>query len=171
MKWQLLTRRVHYWGAIIFAVPGLVMVTTGILLQVKKHWSWVQPAEQRGKSKEPRISFDELLQVCQRIPEAEIRSWADVNRVDVRPSRGLIKVTARNNWEIQLDAATADVLQVAYRRSDIIESLHDGSWFHESAKLWVFLPAGVLLLLLWITGMYLFWLPRYVRWRRSTTRR
>lgn len=171
MKWQLLTRRVHYWGAIVFALPGLVMITTGILLQVKKHWSWVQPAEQRGKSKEPRISFDELLQACQTIPEAEIRSWADVNRVDVRPSRGLIKVTARNNWEIQLDAATAEVLQVAYRRSDIIESLHDGSWFHESAKLWVFLPAGVLLLLLWITGMYLFWLPRYVRWRRSTTRK
>lgn len=171
MTWQLFTRRAHYWSAIVFALPGFVIISTGILLQLKKHWSWVQPTEQRGTTKEPSTSFEKILQTCQTIPEAEIRTWADVNRVDVRPSRGLIKVTARNNWEIQLDAATAEVLQVAYRRSDIIESLHDGSWFHEAAKLWLFLPAGVLLLLLWLSGMYLFWLPRYVRWRRAKSRK
>ncbi len=167
MKWQLLTRRGHYWAAIIVALPGFVMMTTGLLLQVKKHWSWVQPPEKRGKSEQPQVSFEQVFRVCQTVPEAEIRSWADVARIDVRPSRGLMKVTARNQWEIQLDAASAEILQVAFRRSDIIESMHDGSWFHESAKLWVFFPAGVLLLFLWFSGMYLFWLPRYVRWRRA----
>jgi uncharacterized iron-regulated membrane protein len=167
MKLQLLTRRLHYWGAIVFALPGLVMITTGLLLQVKKNWSWVQPTERRGQSQEVATTFSQLLQACRQVPEAEIRSWSDVQRIDVRPSRGLVKVTAKNNWEIQLDAGTAEILQVAYRRSDIIESLHDGSWFHPLAKLWVFFPAGVLLLFLLISGMYLFWLPRYVRWRRS----
>jgi hypothetical protein len=48
----------------------------------------------------------------------------------------------------------------------MIESIHDGSWLHEGIKLWVFLPAGLTLLLLWMTGMYLFVLPYLVKWRR-----
>jgi hypothetical protein len=95
-----------------------------------------------------------------------VQSWKDIHRVDLRPSRGLIKVTTRNSHEIQLDAQTGEVLQVAYRRSDFLESLHDGSWFHDGVKYWVFLPAGVILLILWGTGLYLFWLPLSVKWKR-----
>jgi hypothetical protein len=87
----------------------------------------------------------------------------------VRPDKGLVKVNARNHWELQLDAATGQRLQVAYRRSDLLESLHDGSWFHPNAKLWVFLPAGFVLLGPWITGAYLFLLP--FRARRARSRR
>ncbi len=44
--------------------------------------------------------------------------------------------------------------------SDWIESLHDGSWFGgEFAKLGVFLPAAAVLLGLWVTGVYLFFMP------------
>ena len=53
---------------------------------------------------------------------------------------------------------------MAYRRSDLIESLHDGSWFHDRAKLWVFLPTAAVVLMLWGTGIYLFFLPLAVRW-------
>ena len=52
-------------------------------------------------------------------------------------------------WEVQLNADTGEVLHTAIRRSDVIESIHDGSWFHESFKLWVFLPAGIILAILW----------------------
>ena len=45
---------------------------------------------------------------------------------------------------------------MAYRRSDFIESIHDGTYFHDMAKLGVFLPSAIILLVLWITGMYLF---------------
>jgi hypothetical protein len=37
--------------------------------------------------------------------------------------------------------------------------MHDGSWFHEAAKLWLFLPSAIIVLGLWITGIYLFLLP------------
>lgn len=96
----------------------------------------------------------------------EVRSWADVNRIDIRPSKGMLKVWAKSNWEAQIDISTAEVLQVAYRRSDMIESIHDGSWLHEGVKLWIFLPAGLTLLLLWMTGMYLFVMPYLVKCRR-----
>jgi hypothetical protein len=97
----------------------------------------------------------------------EIESWDDINRIDVRPSRGILKVWAKSNREIQIDTKSGDVLQTAYRRSDLIESFHDGSWFGDGVKLGVFLPAGITLLVLWLTGMYLFFLPIYVRRRRK----
>jgi uncharacterized iron-regulated membrane protein len=170
MKLQVLTRRVHYWGAIVVSAPLLVVIVTGILLQLKKELPWVQPPEQRGTGKEPAVSLAQVLAACRGVPEAEVETWDDVNRIDVRPSRGLIKVWAKNSWEVQLDAYSGEVLQVAYRRSDLIESLHDGSWFHDAAKLWLFLPAAVVLLGLWLTGLYLFWLPIVVRRRRAAAR-
>lgn len=54
-------------------------------------------------------------------------------------------------------------MQVEYRRSDLIEAIHDGSFFHEHAKLWLFLPVAVVVLVLWITGMYMFLLPFIVK--------
>jgi hypothetical protein len=166
MNVRVFNRKLHRWGAAVAAAPLLVIVATGLLLQVKKQVAWVQPPEQRGSGGDPAVSWAAVLEACRGVPEAEIRTWADVQRLDVRPSRGLIKLTAANNWEVQLDAHTGTVLQVAYRRSDIIEALHDGSWFHDGAKLWLFLPAGAILLGLWLTGAYLFWLPYSIRWRR-----
>ena len=170
MKLHTLDRKVHYWVSVVAAGPLLVVVATGLLLQLKKELAWVQPTERRGAGGEPSMALSGILDACRNAPEAEIRDWSDVSRIDVRPSRGLIKVTASNNWEVQLDAATGRVLQVAYRRSDIIESIHDGSWFHPWAKIGVFLPAAALLLVLLITGVYLFWLPIVIRrYRRKRT--
>lgn len=166
MKSSVLFRKIHYWGAIVVLVPALIVISTGILLQVKKHWAWVQPPEQKGSGKVPSIPFEAILAACQGVPEAEIRTWADIARIDVRPSKGVLKVTAKNDQEIQIDSATGEVLQVAYRRSDWIEAMHDGSWFHEWAKLGLFLPAAVILLILALTGGYLFFLPLWVKWRR-----
>jgi len=90
--------------------------------------------------------------------------------LDVRPDKGIVKVRAVNRWEIQIDTETAEVLQVAYRRSELLESLHDGSWFHDSAKLWVFLPSGIVVTILWITGIYLFFVPYFAK-RQNKKRR
>jgi uncharacterized iron-regulated membrane protein len=167
MKLQILNRKTHYWASIIIAMPILLVLSTGLLLQLKKQIAWVQPVEQKGSSKELQLSFPHILQICQAIPHVEVQSWDDINRLDVRPSRGMLKVWAKSNWEIQIDTKTGDVLQTAYRRSDLIESFHDGSWFGDGIKLGVFLPAGITLLVLWLTGMYLFFLPIYVRRRRK----
>ena len=167
MKFNLLNRKVHYWASIVIAVPILIIIVSGILLQTKKQFAWIQPTELRGAGKNPSVSLPQVLEICRGIPEAEIESWDDVNRLDVRPSRGMLKVWAKNNWEIQIDTETGAVLQTAYRRSDIFESIHDGSFFHDNVKLWIFLPSGIALLLLWLTGMYLFILPIWILRRRK----
>jgi uncharacterized iron-regulated membrane protein len=163
MKFHFITRKVHYWAALFVAVPSLVILSTGILLQLKKQLIWVQPPEQRGKSKTPTLALPEILEICSKVPDAGVKEWGDIQRIDVRPSRGMLKVTTQSNWEVQIDTETREVLQVAFRRSDIIEALHDGSWFHEWAKLGLFLPAGITLFLMWLSGIYLFWLPIGVR--------
>ena len=94
-------------------------------------------------------------------------SWSDIDRLDVRPKDGVIKVTSKNRYEVQLDFHTGEVVQVAYRRSDLIESIHDGSFFSDTAKLYVFLPVAIVVLSLWVTGVYLWVLPRAIRWRRK----
>lgn len=163
------TRKIHRWGAIIISLPFLIVLITGLLLQVKKEVSWIQPQTTQGISSTPQISFEEILASAAEVPEAEIRSWDDIDRLDVRPEKGIVKVRARNHWEIQIDTETGEILQSEYRRSDIIEALHDGSWFHESAKLWIFLPAGIIVAILWITGIYMFFVP-FVAKRKNRKR-
>lgn len=166
-KASVLSRKLHRWGAIAIAVPAAIVIGTGLLLQVKKQVPWVQPPEQRGSAAVPTVSMQQLLDAARTVPQAGVQTWGDVDRVDVRPGKGIAKVTANSRWEVQVDLATGAVLQSAYRRSDLIETLHDGSWFHDAAKLWLFLPSGIVLFVLWLTGIYLWWLPVGVRRRRK----
>lgn len=168
MAFNVLNRRVHYWLAAAAALPLLVIIATGLLLQAKKHWTWVQPAEHRGTGTTPAQSFDQVLAAVRTVPGYDASTWDDVNRLDVRPSRGVVKVWMRSGDEVQVDLGTGRVLHVAFRRSDVIESLHDGSWFGgDVVKLGLFLPAGVALLVLWIGGLWMWWVPIAARRRRA----
>jgi uncharacterized iron-regulated membrane protein len=160
-------RSLHRWGSVLVAAPALVIFVSGLLLQLKKEWGWVQPPTQRGTGGPPVVSLEDVLAAARGVPDAGIAAWEDVDRLDLRPERGVVKVRGKNRWEVQVDTATGEVLQVAYRRSDLVESLHDGSWFHERAKLWVFLPTAVVLCCLYGTGVYLWLLPYLVKRRRA----
>ncbi len=146
-------------------LPLGLVIASGLLLMVKKDFSWIQPPTAIGASPAavPEQGFDELFEVAQGIGELQLESWKDLDRVDVKPGKGIVKFVAANRWEAQIDTETGEVLQVAYRRSDLIESLHDGSFFADEVKRWVFLPSGIVLLVLWGTGIYLFFLPHAKR--------
>jgi uncharacterized iron-regulated membrane protein len=169
---NVLNRKIHYWASFIVAVPMLVMIASGLLLQLKKHWSWVQPTEQRGTGSTPVIDLDGILASTMQVRELNVRGWDDVNRLDVRPGRGVVKVWLHNGWEVQVDLGTGRVLQTAYRRSDLIESIHDGSFFGSDwTKLGLFLPAGLTLLLLWLSGLWMWWVPFSAKRRRRQSQR
>lgn len=165
-KWN---RKVHRWGAVIAALPLLVILASGVVLQLKRESAWIQPPTQQGTGTELLLPWDQVLEVTKGVPEARVESWADIDRLDVRPSKGMLKVRCKNRWEVQIDTSSGKVLSSTLRRSDWIESIHDGSWFHDSFKLWVFLPTGLILCGLWVTGVYLWLLPHLVRRRRKTS--
>ena len=166
MKLSKLNRIFHRWGSILALAPIMIIIVSGIILQLKKEAAWIQPPTQRGTGSELSVSFDRILEAAKTVPQAKIASWDDIDRLDVRPGKGVVKVRGKNRWEIQIDTQTGEVLQAAFRRSDLIESIHDGTYFHDSFKLWVFLPAGLILAILAITGLHLFSLPHLARRKR-----
>jgi uncharacterized iron-regulated membrane protein len=172
MSLNVLNRKVHYWASFIAAVPLLVMIGSGLFLQSKKHWSWVQPTEQRGTGTVPAIDLDGILASLEAVPGMGVAGWDDVNRLDVRPGRGVVKAWLMNGYEVQVDLGTGRVLQTAYRRSDLIETIHDGSFFGgDWTKLGLFLPAGLTMFLLWISGLWMWWVPFIAKRRRPVARR
>ena len=167
LKAQILLRKIHYWGSIVVALPLIVMIGAGILLMLKKEAPWIQPITQQGVSDQlPTASLETLFAAARAAERAGLEDWRDLARVDIKPDRGVIKFIGHNRWEVQVDTTNAEILQVAYRRSDLIESIHDGSFFADWTKLYLFLPAGLALLGLWLTGLYLFFLPQFRKWQK-----
>jgi uncharacterized iron-regulated membrane protein len=173
MHFNVLNRKVHYWASAIVAIPLFIIICTGTVLQLKKHWTWVQPPEQRGSVTAPAIELSRILEVLKSEPSLNVTSWDDVNRLDVRPDKGVVKAWLKSDWEAQIDLGTGEILQIWMRRSDWIESIHDGSIFGDTIKLGLFFPTAVTLLLLWLGGMWMWLFPflnrRRVRQRKRET--
>jgi uncharacterized iron-regulated membrane protein len=169
MKLNVLNRKLHYWASAAVMLPLLAVIVTGLLLQVKKQVTWVQPPEQRGSLKNaPALHLNDVLSAVRTQPQFGAHGWEHIDRLDVRPDKGIVKVRLRDNHEVQVDLGTGEVLQVAYRRSDLIESIHDGSIFGDWVKLGVILPTGAVLLFLWASGV---WMWVYPLWNRRRVRR
>ncbi len=159
MSFNKTNRTIHKWGSIIIALPLLVVLVTGVLLLLKKQFSFIQPPTIKGQSAQPTLSFERILTVAKTVESAQISSWDDIDRLDVRPSKGMLKIRSNNDVEIQIDSGSGEVLHVAIRRSDFIESIHDGTFFEKNANLWLMLPVALISIVLLITGVILFFVP------------
>lgn len=167
MSFKKTNRTIHKWGSIIIALPLLIVCVTGILLLLKKEFSFIQPPTIKGTSPVPSLSFEQILSAAQSVDSAEIYNWDDINRLDVRPTKGLIKIRSNNDVEIQIDSGSGEVLHVAIRRSDFIESIHDGTFFEKNANLWLMLPVGIISVILLFTGVILFFQPYFKKKKRK----
>ena len=116
----------------------------GQILQLKKHWTL---GAARGTARQHEAADGRAERHSGGAEEASARSrskhWAHVKRIDVRPDRGVAKAWLHTDYEAQVDLGTAEILQIAYRRSDWIESIHDGSIFGDTVKLCLFFPAAI----------------------------
>jgi uncharacterized iron-regulated membrane protein len=173
MKLNMLLRKIHYWGSLIIMAQMGLIIGAGLLLMLKKEVAWIQPPTQKGieRLEVPALTINELFDRARAVPQLNVTSWEQLSRADIKPGKGVAKFVGENNWEVQIDTHSGDVLNVAFRRSDIIESLHDGSFFAGWVKLYIFFPSGIILLFLWGTGIYLFFLPRYKRMKKARNRK
>lgn len=167
MRFSSLNRTIHYWISIVVIAPLMLVSLTGILLHVKKHLAWVQPTEHAATPGRPTMGMAELVDIAA-AAHPGVGAWDEVARIEIRPRRNLAKVVGADDVEVQVDLGSGAVLQVAQRRSDWLESLHDGSFFGDVVKYGWFLPTAVLLLLSTLTGLVLFLLPY---WRKAARRR
>lgn len=169
MSFKKTNRQIHKWGSIIIALPLLVVCITGILLLLKKQLSFVQPPTAKSATAEPSLAFEQILSVAKSVESAQIKTWKDIDRLDVRPNKGIIKIRSENDVEIQIDSGTGEILHVAVRRSDFIESIHDGTFFEKNANLWLVLPVTLIFIFILITGVILFINPFLNKNKRRST--
>lgn len=147
------------------AAPLLISTVTAMLLLLKGQLAWIQPESPPQPAVPPAtgrgafLGWDSVLEIAKHDSDAQVREWKDIAALDVRPAQSLIRIRARNRHEIQIDATTGRVLARGTRLTGLLIALHEGSWFGEGIKYGVFLPATALLLLLWVTGVYLLVAP------------
>ena len=140
----------HYWLGWIVIVPWAFVISSGLLLQVRYEVPWVMPVQQQGQGTVPSLEFTQALETARKYPEYGVKDWEDVWRVYVYPNQGITTIRAKNKQEFQIDSSTGEVLQVAVRRTDWLEDVHEGKWM--GLNLWLFLPVHILSLVLWLTG-------------------
>ncbi|MFO7755665.1 MAG: PepSY-associated TM helix domain-containing protein [Bacteroidales bacterium] len=169
------TRKIHRFFAASLFILFLFIAVTGILLGWKKNVDTLLPESRTGTSINTAdwLSFDSLRAVAFETLRDSAGSHISIelNRIDARPSSGMVKFVFKDHyWEVQLDAATAKVLNVSQRKSDIIENIHDGSIIDYALKtesgifkLIYTTIIGLALLTFTLTGIWLWYGPKLIR--------
>lgn len=157
-------RKYHrQFGVVLLAFVVLSSVT-GLLLSWKKQVNLIQPATQIGQTESLAEwkSVDELAAIASALmPDNQI------DRMDIRPDKGIVKVIfVDGSWEVQLDGATGEVLSHARRHSDWIEQLHDLSIISDGVKLVTMSLLALGLLVLGLSGFWLYFGPKIIRKRK-----
>ena len=158
----------HLWLGVIFTIALVVIALTGILLNHKRGLGLMPEVDNV-----PSRTFAESLTLAQ-LAEVALRavtpagqaagSLDDIDRMDVRPGDGIVKVRMRDaaSTEVTVDLGTGRVLHIGRRGDVFLEKLHSGETF---GKRWVLLSdaAAVALTITLLTGYWLWLAPKLRR--------
>ncbi|NNF42390.1 MAG: hypothetical protein HKN62_04965 [Phycisphaerales bacterium] len=161
----------HKWTGLVLS--GLITGTTatGFLLLIKKEVDWIQPPTREGAAGSPEdfIPLGGALAAVYALEHPDFQGHEDIDRIDVRPGDRVYKIRSEHHdAEVQVCAVTGAILSVDTRPSDLIERIHDGSFFGDWAHGWVMPAYAVALLFMVFSGWWLWIEPmvRRRRWRR-----
>lgn len=169
-------RKLHRQIAIALFVFFLIISLTGLLLGWKKNsFGLILPPTSKGVSTNLKtwLPLDSLQNIAIKVLHDSVspKLSANLERIDVRPAKGTVKFIFEDDyWEIQLDGTNANILKIDKRRSDIIENIHDGTILdvlfntkNDQFKLAYTTIMGTALLMLGITGFWLWYGPKRIR--------
>jgi uncharacterized iron-regulated membrane protein len=154
----------HLWVGVLFTVVLLVVSITGILLNHKRELGLMPDV-----AHEPTAPLAASLPIAELADRARLAASlsaeeAPVDRMDVRPDKGFVKVRFDDpGWtEVTVDLATGRAIHVGRRGDVFMEQLHSGELLGGK---WVLLTdaAAVAIVLLLLSGYWLWLAPR---WRR-----
>jgi hypothetical protein len=151
----------HLWLGILTTAAVLLVSVTGVLLNHKRPLGLMPDVPN-----EPSGAFEASLPLAELARRAEAAvapavAASGVDRMDVRPGKGLVKVRFDDPavHEVTLDLASGRVLHVGERNDVFLEKLHSGEIFGDG---WVLLSdfAAVGLVVLLLSGYWLWLYPR-----------
>jgi len=172
-----LVRKIHRITGLILVSFLLFIACTGILLGWKKHaGDIILPATATGTTTDLRgwMPLDSLQHLALRAYREKKgpNEVLSIDRVDLRPDQGVVKFTFKSSlFEVQLDGASGELLKTGNRYSDLVEKIHDGSILDQLfgfsggfIKLFYTSIMGIGLLLFSVTGLWLWYGPKRMRY-------
>lgn len=173
-------RKIHRkTGAVLF-IFFLFISITGLLLGWKSNSNGVLlPKTHEGSATDLKkwLPLDNLYTIACTVllDSVSLNHSLELERIDIRKDKGVAKFIFSGYYDIQLDGATGNLLQVKRRRSDIIENIHDGSildhYFGTTGrpiKLIYTSVMGLALLTFTITGFWLWYGPKRMKQKRNS---
>lgn len=153
MKW----RTWHAYIGLIAALPLLVIVVTGLVLQLRNQFESIQPKTLTMKLEEGKrlLSMEEVIV---KFPPGKIE------QIIYRPSKGNYSIRIKGGDEIQMNPQTGDVVKDMPRRAGLLIDIHQGSWMGPFGQYGIHFLAGLSLFFLLISGVLLF---PFRRWSKS----
>lgn len=164
----------HKWVGIVLALIVVLIASTGFLLLLKRQSAWIQPPTFEGAAGDVSsfISMQTLFTQVWAAGHPAFVEIGDIDRVDFRPSERVYKVRSEHGFmEMQVCAITGEVLNIATRRSDLLESIHDGSFFAGWVRTYVMPVVAVGLVFLTFSGLWIWVSPIVRRGRQRRGRR
>ena len=157
------SKKIVQWHIILGAIcslPLLLTAITGVFLILRQHLSFMQPPEIRR----PAIMINKLISPEKIIDVSGINPSL-VNTIIYKPKSGIIQVRTNDQLEYHFSALDGSVLQFGPKRTSLFIQLHEGSYFGELVKNFVFIPMAFIFILVLFSGIYLtfFWLLRKIR--------
>jgi uncharacterized iron-regulated membrane protein len=157
-KWMLLT---HLWVGILLAFLVVVLSVTGVLLNHKRALGLMpESGLERPGAFASALPLTALAERATAQAPAAAAS-AGIDRMDVRPADGLVKVRFNDVRVTELTLALDDgsVLGIGSRKDNFLENLHSGDIFGEWGVLLSDF-AAVALLVLFGSGVWLWLYPK-----------
>ncbi|KYG83532.1 PepSY domain-containing protein [Roseivirga echinicomitans] len=163
-------RQIHKTLGLFIVTFLIISSVTGLILGWKKNIDILQPPTREGENLNMSDwhSVQRLADVSLLAVDSLGLNASNFDRIEYRPTKGIAKVIFdTGSWEVQVDAQTLEVYSVAKRNSDWIEQIHDGSIISELFKLISMNVLGLGLLILSISGIWLWYGPRKIRKLKS----
>ena len=177
-KWIRRFRWLHRKIAVLLFVFFFFVSITGLLLGIKKQTGLLAPT-QKGISTDLStwLPIDSLQKIAIKyLHDSVDKNLAvKIDRIDIRPNKGIVKLIFEDHYRaLQLDGTTGKILLVEKRKSDLIENIHDGSILDklfgtggEKIKVSYTVIMGISLLMLVLTGFWLWYGPKRLRKNRK----
>jgi hypothetical protein len=179
---------VHLWLGVLSTVALLTIAITGILLNHKRGLGLMADVQHEPTAAlTAALPLERLARIALEAAPRDDRKAAArddsaagnpgnaaanlalIDRMDVRPRDGFVKVRLRDmaSTEVTVDLATGRVLHVGPRGDVFLEKLHSGEALGGQPFVLLSDIAAIALVLMLITG---YWLWLFPKWPRRATR-
>lgn len=166
-------RNIHKWAGLIACLFLMVISASGFFLAIKGKVDWMRPKTQTGAPFDhpsQLVPVDQVMEVAFQAGFAELTELSHIDRLEYHAEDNVWKVLSKEGYrEVQVDGTTGDVLSTGQRNDQLTEDIHDLSIVAEFWHEWGLPVVGALLFFLSLSGVYMFFVPVFRRWKFKRT--